>query len=123
VPCHAAAALGRVEPDAEVARIVDLARRFAALVHRSSVVLGERDPDAGDALEAWIAEARVCGAAAIETFAPGLEHDGAAVRAALTTPWSDGQAEGRITRLKTIERQSYGRAGFDLLRRRVLLAA
>jgi transposase len=36
---------------------------------------------------------------AVETFAAGLEQDGAAVRAALTTPWSNGQAEGQITRL------------------------
>jgi transposase len=53
----------------------------------------------------------------------GLEQDGAAVRAALTTPWSNGQAEGQITRLKLVKRQMYGRARFDLLRRRVLLAA
>ncbi len=53
----------------------------------------------------------------------GLEQDGSAIRAALTTPWSSGQAEGQITRLKLIKRQMYGRASFDLLRRRVLLAA
>ena len=53
----------------------------------------------------------------------GLEQDGAAIRSALTTPWSSGQAEGQITRLKLIKRQMYGRAGFDLLRRRVLIAA
>jgi len=37
--------------------------------------------------------------------------------------WSSGQAEGQITRLKLIKRQMYGRASFDLLRRRILLAA
>ena len=58
----------------------------------------------------------------MKTFAAGLEHDGAAVRAALTTPWSDGQAEGRIDRLKLIKRRSHGRAGFALPRRRVLHA-
>jgi transposase len=58
----------------------------------------------------------------IETFAAGLENSGAAVRAALTTPWSNGQAEGQINRLKLIKRQCYGRAGFELLRRRVLHA-
>jgi transposase len=45
------------------------------------------------------------------------------VRAALTETWSSGQAEGQINRLKLLKRQSYGRAGFDLLRRRVLFAA
>ena len=60
---------------------------------------------------------------AVETFAAGLEQDGAAVRAALTMPWNNGQTEGQVTRLKLLKRQTYGRAGFDLLRRRVLLAA
>jgi transposase len=60
---------------------------------------------------------------AVRTFAAGLELDGVAVRAALTLPWSSGQAEGQITRLKLLKRQSYGRAGLDLLRRRVLIAA
>ena len=45
------------------------------------------------------------------------------MRATLTLPWSNGQAEGQINRLKMLKRQSYGRASFDLLRRRVLLAA
>ena len=75
------------------------------------------------ALDTWLADARTSGVRALETFAAGLEQDGAAIRAALTTPWSNGQAEGQITRLKLIKRQMYGRASFDLLRRRVLLAA
>ena len=58
----------------------------------------------------------------IETFATGLEHDGTAGRAALTTPWRNAQAEGQINRLKLIKRKPYGRAGFALLRRRVLHA-
>src|SRR5690349_20740363 len=82
------------------------------------------DPEAARvALDAWLADARACGVRALETFAAGLERDGAAIRAALTAPWSSGQAEGQITRLKQIKRQMYGRASFDLLRRRVLLAA
>ena len=60
---------------------------------------------------------------AVETFAAGLQQDGAAVRAALTSSWSNGQAEGQITKLKMMKRQMYGRANFDLLRRRILLAA
>ncbi len=70
-----------------------------------------------------LAEARACGVRAIETFAADLEQNGAAVRAALTTLWSNGQAEGQITGLKLIKRMMYGPAGFDLVRRRVLLAA
>jgi transposase len=60
---------------------------------------------------------------AVATFAAGLEQDGPAVRAALTLPWSSGQAEGQINRLKLVKRSMYGRASFDLLRRRILLAA
>ena len=74
------------------------------------------------AFEDWLERARSCGVEALATFAAGLRQDGAAVRAALTQPWSSGQAEGQINRLKMLKRQMYGRAGFDLLRRRVLLA-
>jgi transposase len=42
------------------------------------------------------------------------------VRAALTEPWSNGQVEGQVNRLKVIKREMYGCAGFDLLRGRVL---
>ena len=47
----------------------------------------------------------------------------AAVQAAVTQRWSDGPMEGHVNRLKTIKRQMYGRAGFVLLRARVLNAA
>jgi len=52
-----------------------------------------------------------------------LETDSAAVRDAVTQPWSSGQAEGQINRLMLLKRQSYGRASFDLLQQRVLRAA
>ncbi len=82
------------------------------------------DPEAAlKELDTWLTDARTSGVRAVETFAAGLEQDGAAIRSALTTPWSSGQAEGQITRLKLIKRQMYGRAGFDLLHRRVLIAA
>ncbi len=118
-----ASTTARVEQDGEAAGVAALARRFTALV-RGCGVRQKPDPaTALAALEVWLADARACGVRTVETFAAGLEQDGAAVRAALTTPWSSGQAEGQITRLKLIKRQSYGRAGFDLLRRRVLIAA
>ena len=46
-----------------------------------------------------------------------------AAQAALALPWSNGQVEGQVNRLKLIKRQMYGRAGFDLLRLRVLAAS
>jgi transposase len=52
-----------------------------------------------------------------------LVRDKDAILAALDLPWSNGQVEGQVHRLKMIKRQMYGRAGFDLLRLRVLNAA
>jgi transposase len=123
LPAADAAVVTRVERDREAASVAELARRFTTLV-RGCGAGGKLGPDAALAeLEAWLADTRTSGVRAMETFAAGLEQDGAAVRAALTTPWSNGQAEGQVTRLKLLKRQMYGRAGFDLLRRRTLLAA
>ena len=47
---------------------------------------------------------------------------GQAVTAGLTLPYSSGPVEGNVNRIKMIKRQMYGRAGFSLLRKRVLLA-
>ena len=121
-----AAVVSRAEQDGEARTVVALARRFTALV-RACGVRGRREGDAPAEPEAeldrWLAESRACGIAAVATFAAGLEVDDAAVRAALTEPRSSGQAEGQVNRLKLLKRQSYGRAGLDLLRKRVLLTA
>jgi hypothetical protein len=45
-----------------------------------------------------------------------------AVRAALTLPYSNGQTEGQVNKLKSLKRQMYGHATFEVLRRRVLHA-
>jgi transposase len=55
-------------------------------------------------------------------FALRLRRDEAAVRAGLTSEWSNGPVEGHVNRLKLVKRSMYGRAGFDLLRARVLNA-
>ena len=54
------------------------------------------------------------------SFAKGIEADYAAVTAAITSPWSNGQTEGTICRLKSLKRQMYGRANIDLLRARLM---
>lgn len=56
-------------------------------------------------------------------FAANMRRDLGAVQAALDTPWTTSPAEGQINRIKTIKRSMYGRAGFHLLRARVLHAA
>ena len=95
-------------------------RRFNFRLTDSRTATQGRDATAE--LDAWITTAKACTAPAIATFASGLDGDAAAVRSALTEPWSSGQAEGQINRLKLIKRQSYGRAGLDLLQRRMIHA-
>jgi transposase len=73
-----------------------------------------------DVLDSWMEKATTGNAVPeLRGFAEGLRDDLAAVRAAFTLPWSNGQVEGQVHRLKLIKRQMYGRAGFDLLQRRV----
>ena len=71
-------------------------------------------------MEGWIELAKRCQFGPLVRFAYGLQKDIDAVNAAVETSWSTGQVEGQINRLKMIKRQMYGRAGFDLLRARVL---
>jgi transposase len=71
----------------------------------------------------WLAQARDCALPVFRNFARKLDSDYDAVRAAMTSPWSTGQVEGQINRLKMIKRQMFGRASFDLLNRRFILAA
>ncbi len=67
----------------------------------------------------WLEQVRLT---ALASFAAYLRRDEAAVLAALRLPWSNGPVEGHVHRLKLLKRQMYGRAGFDLLRLRVLHA-
>jgi transposase len=60
---------------------------------------------------------------ALHSLVTGLRRDLAAVTAGITLPWSSGAVEGNVNRIKTIKRQMYGRASFDLLRKRILLTA
>lgn len=95
--------------EGEIGVGADLARRFAAMVR-------ERDLAA---LPKWLDDARI---GPLAGFARSLRRDRAAVEAALSTPWSTGPVEGKITKLKLIKRSMYGRANIALLRQRVLAA-
>lgn len=116
------ALVARVTQDREAAKVAGLGRGFCRIVRCASNGRQQRG-GASEALDAWLAEARGSGVRVVESFAASLDQDGAAVRAALTLPWSNGQAEGQINRLKLLKRTMYGRAGLDLLRRRFILAA
>lgn len=71
-------------------------------------------------LKKWIEKSTRSGVKEMASFAKGLLTDYNAVKNALTLPWSNGPVEGNVNRLKTIKRQMYGRAGFELLRKRVV---
>jgi transposase len=102
-----------VSADSKVARAVELVQRFIGMVKN-------RRPDG---LVAWLEEARSVRIRALTSFVNGIYADFAAVHNALKLEWSAGQTEGQVNRLKYIKRQGYGRAGFELLRKRVLYRA
>jgi len=58
--------------------------------------------------------------AAHSSFASDLLKGKAAVAAALTQSWSNGQTEGQITRPQLLKRQAFGRAKLDLLEARMI---
>ena len=72
------------------------------------------------ALDPWLDAVTIYRIPGLYHFALSLKKDLSPIRAALTLPWSNGQVEGQVNRLKLIKRQMYGRAKFDLLRLRVL---
>jgi transposase len=94
--------------------------RTRFLVHHFAVLL---KPTAGNdqRLTEWINTARAAALPHLHGFANGLELDRPAVDAGLTLPYHNGRTEGVNTRTKRIMRQMHGRAGFDLLRHRILL--
>jgi transposase len=98
---------------AAVATAYRLTQAFAAMVRERG----------GDRLDDWLAETESSDGAALRRFAQGLRKDLAAVRAGLTEPWSNGPTEGFVHKLKLVKRQAYGRAGFAVLRQRVVRAA
>ncbi len=74
-------------------------------------------------LDTWLDRAEASGQADVRGFAGSIRRDYAAVKAALTLPFSNGPVEGQVNRLKILQRQIYGRAKSELLRKRVLYAA
>jgi transposase len=76
----------------------------------------------GYRLDAWLGRIEASDLAELQSFASGIVKDKEAVRAGLTWSINNGMVEGHVTKLKLIKRQGYGRAGFPLLRKRVLHA-
>jgi transposase len=96
----------------ELAALAEHVRTFATMMNNLD----------GHLLDDWITAARNSGLVPLVGFARGLTDDYEAVRNGLTLPYSSGAVEGNVNRIKVLKRQMYGRANFDLLRKRVLLA-
>jgi len=94
----------------EIAQCASLAREFCRLIRQRDV-------------SAWLSWCDAAIASPLVNFAKHLRRDQAAILAALQQPWSNGPVEGHVHRLKLIKRSMYGRANFDLLRLRVVMAA
>jgi transposase len=76
----------------------------------------------GHDLDAWMTAVETDDLPALHAFVHGLRKDLPAVVAGLTLPYSNGPIEGANTKVKLLKRQMYGRAGFALLRQRILLS-
>ena len=98
----------------EMTSLASLVRSFAVLL---------RPAPANDAsLRDWIRAARAADLPGLHAFTRGLDLDISAATAAVTLPFHNGRTEGVSTKTKMIKRQMYGRAGFELLRHRILLS-
>jgi len=90
----------------------DLVQQFAQMLRNRT----------GENLDAWLSLALASQLPELRSFVAGIERDKEAVKAGLTLPTSNGIVEGKVHKLKLIKRMGYGRAGFPLLRQRVLHA-
>jgi transposase len=107
------ALLGRLyERNSELVSARQLAQHFLRLVRERR----------GYELDDWVADVHKTGPPELRGFSRNLRHDWGAVHAGLTERWSSGVVEGNVNKLKVAKRQMFGRARFDLLRKRVLLA-
>ena len=111
----AVAQVRALHPDLGAA--VTLLDRFAALIR------GRANPQQEARLARWMEDAEHSAIAELVAFTVKLRQDMAAVLAGLTLPWSQGQVEGQILKLKLLRRQMYGRGNVDLVRKRALRAA
>jgi transposase len=58
----------------------------------------------------------------LRSFVNGLSQDIEAVKNGISMTWSNGAVEGHVNRIKTIKRQMYGRASFNLLKKKIILS-
>jgi transposase len=98
---------------AEVDQVYELVQQFVQMVRTRT----------GEQLDGWLERVKASQIRELQGFVAGVERDKAAVVAGLTLPYSNGQTQGQVNKLKSLKRQMYGRATFEVLRKRVLHAA
>jgi transposase len=104
---------------AAICQASETAQRLYELVQAFRQILHRRE---GERLGEWLAQVAASGIQELQGFVTGVERDKAAVQAGLTLPQNNGVVEGTVNKLKLIKRMGYGRAGFPLLRQRMLHA-
>lgn len=98
------------QADNKLSEMYDLCQRFIKIMKEKEA----------DQFESWLKDAIASGTQGLKLYAESLKTDLQAVRNAISLPWSNGQLEGQINRVKFIKRQMYGRANFDLLKKKIL---
>lgn len=112
----------RLKPDEKkfLASLSQVNKQIGELIRLSRELVEIIKQNGKDGLTVWLDRARSSQVKEMRGFACGIIKDEAAVRQAVTSQWSNGQTEGQVNRLKTIKRQMYRRANFDLLKARVI---
>jgi transposase len=111
---------GQHETAARLASACPQMEALASLI-RSFAAMLTPGPGNKDKLQQWTTDARAADQPDLHSFTPGLDIDVTAATAALTLPHHNGRTEGVNNKTKMIKRQMHGRAGFTLLRHRILL--
>ena len=112
-------ALGEEEQE-ELARLLEGSEEVCLLYRLLQAFLQMIRERHAEHLDAWMKEARSSRIKELLSFVAGIERDYDAVKAGLTLKWSQGPVEGTVNKLKVHKRLMYGRAGFPLLRQKML---
>ncbi|MEV2236383.1 ISL3 family transposase [Streptomyces phaeochromogenes] len=97
----------------ELTHVHELVREFAAMLDQRNAT----------GLPGWLEKLATCGHPTLAGLGKGIREDQDAVIQGITTPYSSGMNEGRVTDVKLQKRIMAGRAGVPLLRQRVVLIA
>jgi transposase len=108
------------EEQAELARLLEGSEEVCLIYRLLQAFLQMIRERQAEHLDAWMHEARSSGIKELHSFVSGIERDYDAVKAGLTFKWSQGPVEGTVNKLKVHKRLMYGRAGFPLLRQKML---